>query len=77
MSTENKKTNKPCTIHIVMRRALRWWKTLPDYGVESATFDECRFVTKGGLTNIYHYGKFCTDLTDDEILKIYELHGVQ
>jgi len=76
MNTDNKNTEtKQCTIPSVMHRALQWWKNLPDHGAKNTTFNECRFETKGGLTNVYHYGKFCTDLTDDEIMKIYELHG--
>ena len=61
----------------VRQRALNWWDKLPEHGGKDSTFDECRFKTKGGLTNIYHEGRFCTDLTDDEIQTIYELHAEQ
>lgn len=58
------------------KRALAWWSLLPNYGEsKDYTFDQLRFETKGGLRNIYHPDKFIIDLTDDEIIKIFNKHA--
>jgi len=52
--------------------ALEWWNKLPNHGEKLSSFNECRFNTKGGLTQIYHQHKFFTELTEDEIVLIYK-----